>query len=132
MRIMRFEESNRLTGFDGRENFADERLHDALVGLVWTIDIKKLESGPLPGRRVAASDVIYHSAIDNVLAPAVGIQRVQRRKSSRALLVAEAGAAIAVRGSRRGVDQPCCICRAPVPEIQGEADVGRHEFVDVF
>src|SRR5216684_4522280 len=111
-------------------DFADERLHDAFVALVRTIDVEKFEPGPLR-RRFAANNVVDHALVDDVLAPSIGIEGTERRECVGALLIAEAGAAVAVCGSRGGVNESYRVCGAPLPEVQREADIDRDEFVDV-
>jgi len=86
IRTVRFEQAHGFTGFDGREDLADERLHDALVGLVRTIDVKELKPYPLLRCRLATSHIVDDTAIDKVLAPAVSVEGVQPRKGGGALL----------------------------------------------
>src|SRR5262249_56710245 len=48
------------------------------------------------------------------------------------MLVAETSPTIPISSSRGSVNQPNSVCGTPVPEIQSKADVGFHEFVDIF
>src|SRR3546814_287716 len=100
----------------------------ALVVLVGAIDVEELEARPLrrcprPIRGRLLGDPPRHPAVEEVLAPAVAVQRAQPREVLAVRIVVEARRAIAVGRRRGGVDQRDLLLRAVVPEYLGQAKV---------
>src|SRR5262249_22159348 len=129
--VVRLEKGDGAARSDGRIDLADQRLHITFVGFVWPVHIEKLEPCPLRRCRPAATGVIDDAAIDDVLAPAIGIQWTQRSKGSGALIIAESAAAVAVgcRGGR--IDEARDIRRAPLPKVERETNIVFDKSVDV-
>jgi len=130
-RIMRLKQVDRLASLDRRVDFADDGLHDPFVGFVCAIDIEKLEPGPLRRGPSTMNHVVDDAAVNDVLAPAIGIKRAQRSESSRALIVAETGAAVAIGRGGGCLDEGRGIRCAPFPQVNGQADIVFNEPVDI-
>src|ERR1700739_2511812 len=109
MRVVRLEERDSSPGLHDRVDFADHRLHIALMGFVRAIYVEKLQPRPLRWYRSPAHHVIDDPAIAEVLAPSIGIERAQHGESNWALIVAEASAAIAVGRRGRSIDEACAV-----------------------
>ena len=70
-------------------------------------------------------------AIEQMLAPAVGVERLQVREAVDAGIVDKAFAAVAVGRGGRGVNQPRIILRTPVPQIDGGAEILLHDEIGI-
>src|SRR6516162_8749540 len=129
--VVGFEEVDRAAGLDQRADFAGDGLHVALVSLVWAIHVEEFEPGPLRRSRPSPDHVVDDATVDDVLAPTISVERAQFGQSGRTLIVAEAGAAVAIgRGGRR-INEAYGIDGAPLPEIESQPDIICDEKVDV-
>src|SRR6185437_6464272 len=99
----------------GWTDLADHGLHVALMGFVRAVHIEKFEAGPLRRPRPFADGVVDHPAVNEVLAPAIGIEGPQPGESRGGLVIPKTGGAVPIGGGRRGVDEARAVRRAPLP-----------------
>src|SRR5689334_20318700 len=104
-RVVRLKKRHIAAGFDDRVDLAGDGLHVALMSLVRAVYVEELESGPLRRTRPSKRHVFDHPPIHDMLAPAIGVERTQCSQCGGALVIAEAGATVAVCGGRRGEDK---------------------------
>jgi hypothetical protein len=128
---MGLEQRDSAAGLDYRANLADDGLHVAFMGLVRAVYIEEFEPGPLRGARPSVHYVLDHPPIDDMFAPAIGVERAQRSQCRRGLVVAEAGTTVAIGGGGRSVDKVGRVGGAPLPKVERQANIVGYEPVDI-
>src|SRR6185437_15815645 len=96
VRPVRAEEPRRLafggTGIDMR----GDAFHAALVILVGAVDVEEFEARPLRRACAVMLDETRDAPVEEMLRPAIGVERTQPRQGGARAIVVEAGAAIAI------------------------------------
>ena len=93
--------------------------------------LKNLQPTHCGGSGAAVARALDHREIEQVLAPAVEIHRLEPRQRLKRIVVGEAALAVAVGRGRGGVDQRHARLGAPVEKHQREAEIGVDDEVAV-
>ena len=128
---MRLEQTDRPAGLGLVEALGNETHHLALVVFVGAEDVEEFKSGPLRRQFVFARDAFDHGEIEQVLAPAVEVHRLEPLERGERPVVGEAGAAVAVGRGRRRIDERRAGRGAPIEQPQRQPEIVFHQEVDV-
>ena len=83
------------------------------------------------GARPSVHHVLDHPPIDDMFAPAVGVERAQPSQCRRSLVVAEAGTTVAIGGGGRSVDKAGRVGGAPLPKVERQVNIVGNKPVDI-
>ena len=125
------EQSERARGPHQGEILGDHALHRALVVFVRPVDVEELETHALRRQRLRILGQPRDSAVDQMLAPPVGVERPQQRQRLARELVVEAGGAISVCRGRRGIQEGRADFGAALDQFQGGAHVVADDGIDI-
>ena len=125
---------NSLTGWPALavvEHFRQHARHGPLVILVRAVDVEKLETHPVRRQLFFFDVAVDHREIEQMLAPAVEIHRLELAQGGERPIVVEALGAVAIGRRRRSVDERRARLRAPVEQAQRGAEIVFHHQVAV-
>src|SRR5207244_3568436 len=110
---MRAEQTRLLAGTEPLMDLPGDADLAGLVIFVRAVDVEELEPGPgvrVPPVRGEAG----HAPVEQMLRPAIGVERPKLGQRSGAELVLETGAAVAIGRGRGGVDETRAMAGAPL------------------
>ena len=128
---VRLEQPDRLAGLGVVEHLGQHARHVTLVIFVRAVDVEEFQARPMRRQFFFFHVAVGHRLVEQVLAPAVEIHRLELAQRRRRPVVVEALRAVAIGRGRGGIDERRARRRAPVEQAQRQAEIVLHHQVAV-